>query len=186
MNNTHPLARRIAAGVGISLFSTLALAAFMAPGGAFEGRATSLRIDEPEVTTTTTMTPAPVELPAPAPVEIPTTTTTAPPAAVPAPETTPTTEIGQAVTITKPQSGHFVCPGGMDATTQYGPGLDCRADVVVDPGPAITPADPTLTNGADGDQPGHTLGSTDPAYGADLTAKSCAIKPWLCGDGWTD
>jgi hypothetical protein len=105
--------------------------------------------------------------------------------AVPAP-TTVTTEIAQPAVTAKPQSGHFVCPGGMNSTTQFD-GPDCLADNTVDPGPAnASPdTDPNLPNGADGDQPGQTLGSTDAAYGADLTAKSCAIKPWLCGDGWT-
>lgn len=177
MNPTHPFVRRTLAGIGISLFSTLALAAFMVPGGALEGRATSLHIDAPaEVTTTTTMAPVPVV----------------------APEVTPTT-IGEAVAIEAPTttttlapkvaanpSGHFVCPNTMNSATQYD-GPDCRADVLVDPGPnVVTDAERAQTNGADGDQPGQTLGSTDAGYGADLTAKSCEIKPWLCGDGWTD
>jgi hypothetical protein len=183
MNTTHPLLRRVAAGVGISLLSMVALAAMIVPGGALEGRATSLRIDEPaEATTTTTVMP--IEQPAPAP-DVTTTTTTVAPATV-------TTEIGRAATVTAPppavasQSGHFVCPGGMAAATQFD-GPDCTADVSADPGPnPVSDAERALTNGADGDQPGQTLGSTDADYGADLTAKSCAIKPWLCGDGWTD
>jgi hypothetical protein len=117
---------------------------------------------EPEVTTTTT---APAAVPAP-PVKLVVTP--------PAPK------------VAANQSGHYVC-FNMDAGTQYAPGPDCKADVTADPGPnnASPNNDPAFPNGADGDQPGQTLGSTDAAYGADLTAKSCAIKPWLCGDGWT-
>lgn len=179
MNSTHPLARRIAAGVGISLFSTLALAAFMAPDGALEGRATSLRIDAPaEATTTTTMAPVATE---PAPPEVP-PTTIGEAVVIEAPTTTTTT---LAPRVAANPSGHFVCPNTMNSATQYD-GPDCRADVLVDPGPnVVTDAERAQTNGADGDQPGQTLGSTDAGYGADLTAKYCAAMPWQCGDGQT-
>lgn len=175
---THPLPRRIAAGVGISLFSTLTLAAFMVPGGALEGRATSLRIDVPaEVTTTTTMAPVAAES---APVEV-TTTTIGEAVVIEAPTTTTTL----APKVAANPSGHFICPAGMNSTTQYD-GPDCRADVLVDPGPnVVTDAERAQTNGADGDQPGQTLGSTDAGYGAELTAKYCAAMPWQCGDGQT-
>jgi hypothetical protein len=168
--------------VGIlGLFMTaLIWAAPPSPTSTAAQRARAIRaaniVDEPVATTSTTAAPA---VPEP---EVTTTT-------VPAP-TTVTTEIRHAATpnvpVATPQSGHYICPAGMDSTTQFD-GPDCVADNTIDPGPANASPDndPNLPNGADGDQPDHTLGSTDPAYGADLTAKSCAIKPWLCGDGWT-
>jgi hypothetical protein len=134
--------------------------------------------DQPAETTTTTVPAVTIE---------PTTTTTAPVTTVPTIIADAATgEADPVATATKPPSGHYACPAGMDATTQFD-GPDCTADVTADPGPnnASPDADPAYPNGADGDQPGQTLGSTDAAYGADLTAKSCAIKPWLCGDGWT-
>lgn len=181
MMNRTPFTR-ILARAGWMMFLALAAVAFMVPGGALEGRATSLRIDEPaEVTTTTTMAPVAAE-PAPAPAPVTTTTTTAPPAAVPAPKTPPTTEIGQAATITKPQSGQYACPGGMTSANQYDPGADCALVDATDPGPvnASPNNDPALPAGLDGDQPGQTLGSTDAAYGAWLSARSCEVKPWTC------
>lgn len=175
---THPMLTRILTGAGLMAAATMSVTASILPGGALESRAASLRTDEP--TTTTTAAP-PVAAPeAPAAEPAATTTTTAPPASPPVPPAPPARPAAT-------PSGHYTCPAGMDSATQYDAGPDCTADVVADPGPNNTSpnADPTLPNGPDGDQPGQTLGSTDAAYGADLTAKSCAIKPWLCGDGWT-
>lgn len=172
---TTGITKQIAYGVGFGLFVAIAVVAFLAPGGAFEGRTASLRTDETP-TTTTTISPAltilqPDPTPAVKPIT-PTTTTTAP-------------VVGPAMPTEKASvSGHYTCPPGMNAATQYNPGPDCQTDAATDPGPNNTSPDydPALPPAADGDQIGQTLGSTDIAYGDDLAAKACANNPVLCDD----
>lgn len=164
MKTTHPLARRILAGIGISLFATIALGAMLVPDGAFEGRATSLRIDEPVEVTTTTVPP--VTAPAYPVTEesvVTTTTTTKAPVVVP-------TTIGEAAVITAPtppvaKQGHYACTG--DDNESAG----CVND-------EAGPAHVDVNTGSD--QPAGTLGVTNAAYGARLTDELCAAKPWNC------
>lgn len=114
----------------------------------------------------TTDTPAPATTSA-APVEV-TTTSSAP---APSPATARPVQIADAAvttTTTAPLAvpGHYSCTGATNETAVCGRDED----------------QPERPASLTGDQPGQTLGSTDAAYGADLTAQLCAVKPWLCGN----
>ena len=63
-------------------------------------------------------------------------------------------------------AGHYTCSGADNETA------DCHLDP--------EPAGRVLTVAPGSDIPGQTLGTTDPAYGAELTSQLCAIKPWYC------
>lgn len=90
----------------------------------------------------------------------PPTTIVAP--AAPAPPTTPErpeTQLHAPLSPPKAKPGHYTC--------------DSMELCTIDPDPDPHPANP-------GDQPGQTLGTTDPAYGARLTEQVCEAMPWRC------
>lgn len=164
MNSTRQIVRRTLAGIGISLFAIVAMAAAFVPSGAFEGRAASLHIDEPAAPEAVTAPPypedeqpvAPAPAPPPGPSDIrpaPTTTTTT------------TTTIPTVIAPEPARQGHYACTGDDDATA------DCVND---EPGPIHVDVNPGS------DEPSRTLGEKDPAYGARLTAELCAVKPVMC------
>lgn len=94
-----------------------------------------------------------------APPPPPVVVTVAPPVAL-----SPIVVAAPAGPVTVVIPGHYDCTGDSNDT----------AACVRDDTQPERPASPA------GDQPGATLGSLDPAYGADLTAQLCAVKPWFC------
>jgi hypothetical protein len=110
--------------------------------------------------TTTTATALPVTAPAPAvEPELVAATMTVPTTAPVAASTTTTTTWPLAI------PGHYTCSGADNDSAE------CVHD---EDGSEAGPASPA------GDQPGQTLGSANPGYGAWLTAQICADKPWTC------